>query len=117
MKTELFKTAPPEDIAASNLRVHWRMVRVLLVLNLLDIISTYWALHIGAIEGNPLSSFLITWQLLIPLKLSACFFALWVSYRSKSLDGASLAGVGFAVGVYALVIVLNTITLAHYFTH
>jgi hypothetical protein len=112
--TEMLPNHSSEYVAESNLRVHWRGAITLLILNILDIITTYWALSIGAVEGNPIALFLITWQLLIPLKLLGCFTAIWLSRKMTSIEGMSVAGIWFAVGVYSLVIVLNTLMIISY---
>ncbi len=110
----LLTDSTPEEVAESNLRVHWYGAIVLAILNVLDIITTYWVLSIGGIEGNPLADILIGWQLLIPVKVLVCGIIIWRSRKAESLEGMSVAGVWAAVGVYALVVVLNVITLIGY---
>lgn len=47
---------------------------LIVVLNILDIIVTLYVFSLGGIEANPLTSFLFTYNLLIPLKLAVVGF-------------------------------------------
>jgi hypothetical protein len=83
---------------------------VLLILNVLDVATTYYCLSRGALELNPLASFLIESKLLVPSKmlvLTALIVGCWSS--GKKLTVPALCGLWFVVGVYALAITLNTV--------
>lgn len=42
---------------------------LIVALNILDLITTFYVLSIGGVETNPLASFLLAYGLLIPFKL------------------------------------------------
>lgn len=81
------------------------------MLNVLDLITTYWSISKGATELNPLSQFLIDTKLLIPTKLILVAGILAGAVKRREVNIAVLCGSWFVTGAYSLVVVLNAITL------
>ena len=83
------------------------------LLNGLDIVTTRLVLDRGGVEANPIADFLITWQLLGPLKLllvaSTAAGAYFAMTTMRLVNAA-----WFVSGIYVLVIVSNLMTLARY---
>lgn len=95
----------------SQLRAAW----LLLWLNALDLVLTYTAIHHGAVEGNPLAVWLIASYVAIPAKLGLAGFAIWATKKWPArVTLRTVTAAWWAVGVYSLVVVLNTITLISY---
>jgi len=105
-----------------SLRV--KVTFVLLLTQILDLILTFWVLSMGGYETNPLAGLLISMGLIVPLKLGAAGLALWKAkygrpsrFQWNNLDELkALMFASIVLGVYYLVIVINTITLLHYLT-
>ena len=82
-------------------------------LNLADVVTTYWALHYGAHESNPLAALLLRSYAIIPFKLLLCgivTWGAWAPHRSR-LHNRQIAQAWFAVGVYTLAIYSNSMHL------
>ena len=86
-------------------------VIALFVLNGLDLVLTYWALALGASEGNPLAVWLIETKMGIVLKLGICLIAVAGLYVRPKTTVLQLCATWFTVGIYALVCVLNAATI------
>ena len=82
---------------------------MILILNVLDLLTTYWAIHLGAHEGNPIVKFMLDSYAIIPLKLGVCALMLWTAFKRDVQDLRLLCVVWFVAGVYTLVVVLNSI--------
>lgn len=82
-----------------------------IILNILDIVTTYWALSLGASEGNPLSSFLISSHLLIPSKILVVGAIVYAVLTDQDPTVRSNSMLWWVVGVYSLTILLNAIHL------
>lgn len=120
-------TITPTRLARSHL---WA-VSLIAGLNGLDILTTALCLSTGGVEGNPLARFLLENHLLWPSKVFIPALAVilvvfgdtlsawWESHRPSWLPRLVLPDLSpfavhnlawFVVGVYSLVVVLNTLT-------
>jgi hypothetical protein len=124
--------AQPFVITQNRLaRSHLGAVILIAVLNGLDILTTALCLRAGGVEGNPLADFLLQNHLLWPSKVFIPLLAValvvsgdsmtawWRSHRPSwhprvvlpDLSPFALNNLAWAVvGVYSLVVVLNTLT-------
>lgn len=89
----------------------WGLV-LLAVLNVLDIVTTYIALHNGAHEGNPLASGIIGHGFGWVIVAKAVYLGLfaWAVYRVAKPVLTTVV-VWFAVGSYFMVVLINLSTL------
>ncbi len=101
---------------ATELRQHRRIrlagLVALVVLNALDVLTTYRALEAGATEANPVGAFFIDTGLLPWAKLAVLVF-LGVKTLRAEPKLATTSALWFVVGVYAMAIVSNTLSLRH----
>lgn len=118
-KTQSFQTRPSNLVGSnptSGTTEHTAIkvgVLALLLLNVLDIATTYYAIHtVGAEELNPLAAFLIHTNLLIPLKLGIVggivYTSLRKSYKSV-LSFVNLCVLYWIVGLYTMTVFMNII--------
>lgn len=87
---------------------------VILILNIFDLGTTFYALANGATELNPISKWLIETKLLIPFKLGACGAILYGAFKVHKPFGKALFGLcalWWIAGIYSLTIVLNFVTI------
>jgi hypothetical protein len=108
-----------ELTAGERRRDTWRVwfvaIAAIVLLNAIDLITTYVAIDMGADEGNPIVAWMISNRLVIAVKAVVCggivasAVVAWRQGRRVTLAELSLAW--FAVGVYTLVVVLNSITV------
>ncbi len=82
------------------------------VLNIGDLVTTKLALHGGAIEGNPLSSVLISHGALNPAKFLTLAVLAWCISRTPPRLFSTVA-VWFVAGVYTMVIASNLLVYAN----
>lgn len=102
-------TSPVERAVVDRSRL--RAVVLIAVLNVLDIVTTTAALRMGADEGNPVAAFLIDRHLLVPAKVVLCGTVV-AGIRYRRRRPVRLPSFEWlVVGVYTLVVTLNTITI------
>ena len=83
---------------------------LIVVLSVLDVMTTHSAMRAGAIEGNPLAQWLMDNGALLSVKLAACIVLALVASRVRVRDGTFAASVvWFIVGVYAVTVVSNAV--------
>lgn len=89
---------------------------LLVLLNALDVLTTYIALHHGAVEGNPVTrsiidhgfGWVIFWKALVLLVL-----AIGIIRIQSQRPLATLVAVWTVVGAYLMVVMINFSTLQH----
>lgn len=81
------------------------------MLNALDLLTTHLALQRGGIEGNPIAQALLDGDLLGPAKLALVVATAAGAYYGRSTLRLVNAA-WFVAGLYALVIVSNSLALA-----
>lgn len=82
------------------------------VLQIGDLLSTWWSLSIGGSELNPLSKLLIDYHLLVPLKLGLAGFIVWGAFNKAPKPLWSLCVLWFIAGLYTMVVTMNLIHVA-----
>lgn len=96
-------------------RARYLAVIVIAVLNIFDIITTYVAISLGAHEGNPIVAWMISSRLIIFAKILVCsaliFGALLANQRSRRVTLPGLCIAWAVVGVYSVVVLLNTLNV------
>jgi hypothetical protein len=112
--------ADPVDSTAGERRTDtWRAwfvaIGAIVLLNAIDIVTTYVAIDMGADEGNPIVAWMISNRLVIVVKAAVCAgivaSAVVARRRGRRVTLAELSLAWFVVGVYTLVVVLNSITV------
>jgi len=85
------------------------------VLNTFDLITTYVAIAAGAHEANPVVAWMISSRLVIVFKVAVCasliIGALLAKRRRRRVTLTGLCTAWAVVGVYSLVVVINTLTV------
>lgn len=107
-----------EKIKSSRFKV----TIVLLLAQVYDLWITFKVLSMEGYEMNPAARLLIGLGLIIPFKLGAALIALWKvkygkpsKYKFNNLPELPAFGVSsFVLGIYTLVVVLNTLTYFQY---
>jgi hypothetical protein len=93
-------------------RARYVAVLVIAVLNIFDIITTYVAISLGAHEGNPIVAWMISSRIVIFAKILVCgaliFGAIVANHRRQRVTLPGLCIAWAVVGIYSLVVVLNT---------
>ena len=96
-------------------RARYIAVLMIAVLNVFDIITTYVAISLGAHEANPLVAWMISSRFIIFAKILTCggliFGAILASQRRRRVTLPGLCIAWAVVGVYALVVLLNTLNV------
>lgn len=77
----------------------------MILLNLIDLATTLYALSLGAVELNPLSSYLLELGIYPLVKLSATPLFWWLWWKNRGLYWA-------VCGVYALIVLNNLFAIA-----
>jgi hypothetical protein len=97
-------------------RARFIAVVVIAVLNVFDLITTYAAISVGAHEGNPIVSWAVSSPLIGVAKVLVCgtliFGAIIASRTRRVVTLPALCAAWAVVGIYSLVVLLNTINLA-----
>ncbi len=112
--TDQAESTAPERRGRSQ-RAWFVAVGAIVVLNLFDVVTTYAAISMGADEGNPIVRWMISNRLVILFKILVCgglilgAVVAWRRHRRVTLPVLCLGW--FVVGVYSLVVVLNTVTV------
>jgi hypothetical protein len=88
---------------------------VILVMNILDVITTTIVLNKGGIETNPIAEFLIEYRLLWVAKFVVPFWIVAFAYigrarRDRVMDKL-YAATWFIAGLYSMIVVSNTLVL------
>ena len=90
-------------------------VVVIAVLNAFDLVTTYTAISLGAHEGNPVVAWMISSRLVILAKVLVCgglvYGAILARDRRRRVTLAGLCTAWAVVGVYSLVVVINSISV------
>lgn len=90
------------------------------VLNVLDFLTTITAFHYGATEGNPIAKFLLGYGLLWPTKALVTIVMVGAILiqryhtKTKPFQLNQVCFMWFVTGIYACVILVNTLTLIRY---
>jgi hypothetical protein len=88
---------------------------VIMVMNILDVITTTMVLDRGGGEANPIASFLIEHQVLWVLKFMIPLWILVFTYigraRRDRVVERLYAAVWFIAGLYSMIVVSNTLVL------
>lgn len=100
----------------------FKITIALLLAQVYDLWITYKLLDMGGAEMNPAAKLLIGLGLIIPIKIGVALIALWKAkygkpsrFKWNNLSELPAYGISsFALGVYALVVVLNTLTYFEY---
>ncbi len=61
----------------------WIAAVTIAVMNLLDLLTTWWVLSHGGVEVNPIARFLIDYSILVPVKLSIVILILWATWMTR----------------------------------
>ena len=94
-----------------------RLVAVVLiaVLNAFDLVTTYVAIAEGAHEANPIVAWMISSRLVVVVKVAICasliIGAVVARRRRRRVTLTSLCAAWAVVGVYSLVVVINTLSV------
>lgn len=106
---------PKHAIPTSKIRANYtKGAWFLLILNVLDVTTTFYALSLGASEFNPIAQFLIDTYMLIPAKVLVCSIVLWGAYQADEeifTRARVLSGVWLLCGMYCIVIFMNSIAI------
>jgi hypothetical protein len=90
-------------------------VVVIAVLNVIDLITTYVAISHGAHEGNPVVAWMISSHVVVLAKIGLCgsliFGVITARNRRRRVSLLSLCMAWAVVGVYSLVVVINSLTV------
>jgi len=85
------------------------------VLNTFDLVTTYVAIAEGAHEANPIVAWMISSRLVIVVKVAICasliIGAVLARRRRRRVTLVSLCAAWVVVGVYSLVVVINTLSV------
>ena len=96
-------------------RARYIAVLVIAVLNVFDIVTTYVAISLGAHEGNPIVAWMISSRFVIFAKVFICgsliFGAILANQRRRRVTLPGLCIAWTVVGVYSLVVLLNTLNV------
>src|SRR5258705_7824034 len=87
----------------TDVRTRLTAVALLVTLNGLDVLTTHRMLHLGGVEGNPLSQWLITHDLLGPAKAAIVIGIGLIAPRLPARRASSLA-LWVVVGFYVAVV-------------
>ena len=94
-----------------------RLVAVVLIatLNMFDLITTYVAISQGAHEANPIVAWMISSRAVVVAKILICGWLIVsvvvAKNRRRRVTLAGLCTAWAVVGVYSLVVVINTLTV------
>lgn len=98
------------DLKQQILRI--RAAWLVLTLNVLDLVLTYWVIHLGGVEGNPLASWLIETKLAIVAKIGLTSFCVWNAYKFREKTTLTVVCINWYVaGIYSMVVIFNMATL------
>jgi Domain of unknown function (DUF5658) len=90
-------------------------VVVIAILNVFDLITTYVAIAWGAHEANPIVAWMISSHVVVLAKTLVCgaliVGALMSRHRRRRVTLPSLCTAWAVVGVYSLVVLINTLTV------
>ena len=96
-------------------RARYVAVVTIAVLNVFDLITTYVAISMGAHEANPIVAWMISSRFIIVAKVLVCgaliFGALFANRRRLRVTLPGLCIAWAVVGVYSLVVLLNTLNV------
>lgn len=83
---------------------------MIVVLNILDVITTYACLKLGASEGNPIAKWMLETGTLPFFKVAICgwLLATVMLFTPKNVSLTVVNAAWFVAGIYSFVIVLNT---------
>lgn len=109
---------PADDVEGRARRAHRRRREanavalgglVIFALNLLDLITTRFALLVGATEANPvMEPFADRWPLLVAVKVGLpALLAVFLWRRRTEATPALVTGVAILVVIYSVVVVVN----------
>jgi hypothetical protein len=111
-------TAPPLAVVERRdaiQQARFIAVVIIAVLNGLDLITTYVALARGAHEGNPIVAWMISSRVVVLAKVFLCGMlilgALVARDRRHRVTLAGLCTAWAVVGVYSLVVLINTVSV------
>lgn len=91
-----------------KLRKYYLVAAVLLlILQVGDLATTFYALSHGASELNPLAKFLIDTHLIIPSKLLIVGLIIWGAAKNKVEHLWSVCTIWFITGLYTMVVFMN----------
>jgi hypothetical protein len=96
-------------------RARYLAVWLIALLNLADIVTTYVAISMGALEGNPVVAWMIEARVVVLAKILVCgsliFGAILARLRRRRVTLVGLCAAWAVVGVYALIVLLNTLNV------
>lgn len=88
---------------------------VIMVMNVLDVVTTSMVLRRGGVEANPISAFLIEYRVLWVAKFLVPCWILLFAYigraRRDRVDERLYAAVWFVAGLYSMIVVSNALVL------
>jgi uncharacterized membrane protein len=106
---------PAAERRDATQRARYVAVVMIVVLNLLDLITTYVAIGLGAHEGNPIVARMISSHLVIVAKVLVCGALIIGAHLANSRHSrVTLPGLCVAwavVGLYLLTVVLNSLNV------
>lgn len=85
------------------------MAVAIVLLNILDVVTTKQALALGAREANPIVRLLMRWRLFIPVKVAVLIFFIWVILNAEA--AAALTAGSFLCLFYGLLVASNVKTI------
>ncbi len=106
-----------QDLEPETNRVHRNGLIWVLILNALDLLTTYVALHFGAREGNPWLVWLVETKMIFVVKAVVVGGACYALFRKAKGDHATAfmtAAIWWVAGIYSLVVFMNVLTAIKY---
>ena len=96
-------------------RARYVAVWLIALLNIADIVTTYVAISMGALEGNPVVAWMIEARVVVLAKILVCgsliFGAILARLRRRRVTLVGLCAAWAVVGVYSFVVLLNTLNV------
>ena len=96
----------------------FRPLALFAALNLVDLVTTWWALHLGAYEANPITApFIHSYLVTAGVKVAVVAGASAMIWRQRGGLRRALGQAWFAVGIYSVVVLNNVEVIRLALTH
>lgn len=117
MTTTLQHFGKTQDIVPETNRIHRNGLIWVLILNALDLLTTYVAIHFGAQEGTPWLKWLVETKMIFVVKAvvvgGACY-GLHLKAKGTQATAFMNAAIWWVAGIYSLVVFMNILTAIKY---